>query len=169
MQYLWSPWRMAYLRNETPAGAGSSGTGCIFCDKPAEHQDAKNLIVHRGQLAYVILNLYPYNNGHMLIVPYQHTASLEALAAPALTELMRLSQQALAALRAMYAPQGFNLGMNLGAPAGAGIADHLHLHVVPRWAGDSNFMTTLAATRVIPEDLKDTYQLAVKHWPAEAA
>ena len=125
--------------------------------------------MHRGQLAYVILNLYPYNNGHMLIVPYQHTASLEALAAPELTELMRLSQQALAALRAMYAPQGFNLGMNLGAPAGAGIADHLHLHVVPRWAGDSNFMTTLAATRVIPEDLKDTYQLAVKYWPADAA
>lgn len=163
MQYLWSPWRMAYLRNETPAAAAGA---CIFCDKPAEHQDAKNLIVHRGQLAYVMLNLYPYNNGHMLIVPYQHVASLEELAAPALADLMLLSQQALAALRAMYAPQGFNLGMNIGTAAGAGIADHAHLHVVPRWAGDSNFMTTLASTRVIPEDLADTYRLAVKHWPA---
>ena len=163
MQHLWSPWRMAYLRNETPAG---NDGGCIFCDIPAQHQDAQNLVVHRAQLAYVILNLYPYNNGHMLIVPYAHAASLEGLPGPVLAELMLLGKQAMTALRAMYAPQAFNLGVNIGAAAGAGIADHVHMHVVPRWAGDSNFMTTLASTRVIPEDLAETYRLAVKHWPA---
>src|SRR5438093_11234860 len=131
MQHLWSPWRMAYLRNETPAG---NDGGCIFCYIPAQHQDAPNLVVHRGPLAYVILNLYPYNNGHMLIVPYEHAASLEGLSAPVLAELMLLGKQAMTALRAMYAPQAFNLGVNIGAAAGAGIADHVHMHVVPRWA-----------------------------------
>jgi ATP adenylyltransferase len=163
MQYLWSPWRMAYLRSETPSGNTS---GCIFCDKPNEHRDAENLIVHRGQLAYVILNRYPYNNGHMMVVPYQHVSTVEALNAPALAEIMLLAKQALTALRGMYAPQAFNLGVNIGSAAGAGIADHVHMHVVPRWAGDSNFMTTVANTRVIPEELADTYRLAVKHWPA---
>lgn len=162
MQYLWSPWRMAYLRSENPAG---SSAGCIFCDMAAEHRDAENLIVHRGPLAFVILNRYPYNNGHMMVVPYQHVSTLESLDAPALSELMLLAKQALAALRAMYQAQAFNLGVNIGTPAGAGIADHVHMHVVPRWAGDSNFMTTVAATRVIPEDLNETYQQALKHWP----
>jgi ATP adenylyltransferase len=162
MQYLWSPWRMAYLRSETPSGGS---TGCIFCDKPKEQKDAENLIVRRGQLAYVILNRYPYNNGHMMVVPYQHVASLEALDAPALAEIMLMAQQALTALRGMYSPQGFNLGVNIGTAAGAGIADHVHMHVVPRWAADSNFMTTVADTRVIPEDLQDTYRLALAHWP----
>jgi ATP adenylyltransferase len=163
MQYLWSPWRMAYLRNETPPG---NSAGCIFCDKPAENNDPDNLIVWRGRLAYVILNRYPYNNGHMMVVPYQHVATLEALDAPALGALMLLAKQALTALRGMYHPQAFNLGVNIGAAAGAGIAEHVHMHVVPRWAGDSNFMTTVAATRVIPEDLAETYRLAVQHWPA---
>jgi len=162
MQYLWSPWRMAYLRSETPS---SSSTGCIFCDKPNEHKDAENLIVQRGQLAYVILNRYPYNNGHMMVVPYQHVSSLEALDAAALAEIMLLAQQALMALRGMYSPQGFNLGVNIGSAAGAGIADHVHMHVVPRWGGDSNFMTTVANTRVIHEELQETYRLAVQHWP----
>jgi ATP adenylyltransferase len=164
MQYLWSPWRMAYLRSENLSG---SSAGCIFCDLPAEHRDAENLIVHRGQLAYVILNRYPYNNGHMLVVPYEHVATLEALDAPALAELMLLAKQSLADLRAMYNPQAFNLGVNIGGAAGAGIADHVHMHVVPRWAGDSNFMTTVSSTRVIPEDLNETYHWAIKHWPAE--
>jgi ATP adenylyltransferase len=163
MQYLWSPWRMAYLRNETSSG---SRTGCIFCDKPAEQRDPENLIVHRGQLAYVMLNRYPYNNGHMMVVPYQHVDTLEALDAPALSELMLTAKQALTALRGMYNPQAFNLGVNIGTAAGAGIADHVHMHVVPRWAGDSNFMTTVASTRVIPEDLDETYRRAVQHWPA---
>ncbi len=156
---------MSYLRSENPSGNQS---GCIFCQKPAEHQDAENLIVHRGQLAFVILNRYPYNNGHMMVVPYQHASTLEELDAPALSELMQLAIQALGVLRAMYQPQAFNLGVNIGAAAGAGIADHVHMHVVPRWAGDSNFMTTVAGTRVIPEDLNDTYQLALQHWPAGA-
>jgi ATP adenylyltransferase len=166
MQYLWSPWRMAYLRNETPSG---NSAGCIFCDKPAEHNDPENLIVRRGHLAYVILNRYPYNNGHLMVVPYQHVSTLEALGAPVLGELMLLAKQALTALRGMYHPQAFNLGVNIGTAAGAGIADHVHLHVVPRWAGDSNFMTTVASTRVIPEDLGETYRLAVQHWPAGEA
>ncbi len=165
MQHLWSPWRMTYLQNENPPGGG-----CIFCEKPAENRDADNLIVHRGRLAFVMLNLYPYNNGHMMVVPYQHTATLEALDAPVLAEIMLLAKQALAALREMYQPQAFNLGVNIGRAAGAGIADHVHMHVVPRWAGDSNFMTTVAATRVIPQDLHETYRLAVEHWPrADAA
>lgn len=156
---------MSYLRSENTSGNQS---GCIFCQKPAEHQDAENLIVHRGQLVYVILNRYPYNNGHMMVVPYQHASTLEELDAPALSELMQLAIQTLGVLRAMYQPQAFNLGVNIGAAAGAGIADHVHMHVVPRWAGDSNFMTTVAGTRVIPEDLNDTYQLALQHWPAGA-
>ena len=154
---------MAYLRSETPSGSQS---GCIFCDMPAEHRDAENLIVYRGQLVFVILNRYPYNNGHMMVVPYQHASTLEALDAPVLSELMLVATQALAVLRAMYQPQAFNLGVNIGTAAGAGIADHVHMHVVPRWAGDSNFMTTVAGTRVIPEDLNDTYQRALQHWPA---
>lgn len=166
MQYLWSPWRMAYLRSEIPSG---NRAGCIFCDKPIEHNDSENLIVRRGRLAYVILNRYPYNNGHMMAVPYQHVSTLEDLEALALSEMMLLAKQALAALRGMYHPQGFNLGVNIGTAAGAGIADHVHMHVVPRWAGDSNFMTTVASTRVIPEDLAETYRLAVQHWPAGEA
>jgi ATP adenylyltransferase len=165
MQYLWSPWRMAYLRSENPSG---SGTGCIFCDKPAENRDVDNLIVHRGGLAFVILNRYPYNNGHMMVVPYQHVDTIQALEQATLTELMLLASQALAALRGMYNPHGFNLGVNIGAAAGAGIAGHVHMHVVPRWAGDSNFMTTTALTRVIPEDLAETFRLARQHWPNAA-
>jgi ATP adenylyltransferase len=165
MEHLWSPWRMAYLRNEEasqPAGA----TGCIFCDLPAAGDDAASQIVQRGPRAYVVLNKYPYNNGHMLIVPYAHVPSLEHLDEPTLTELMRLTNQTLAALRQMYNPQAFNIGANIGAAAGAGIADHVHLHVVPRWAGDTNFMTSVNGVRVIPEDLQETYRLARANWPA---
>jgi ATP adenylyltransferase len=157
---------MAYLRGfESSPGP----TGCIFCDKPAEQADDQNLIVRRGRLAFVMLNRYPYNNGHMLVVPYAHVPSLEQLDAPTLAELMALTNQALAALRGMYNPQAFNLGANIGAAAGAGIAEHVHLHIVPRWAGDTNFMATVAGTRVIPEDLAETYRLAVQHWPAGQA
>jgi ATP adenylyltransferase len=156
---------MAYLRNEEAASTPGA-TGCIFCDLPAAGDDAASLIVHRGERAYVILNRYPYNNGHMLIVPFAHVPSLEQLDEPTLTELMRLTNQALAALRAMYNPQAFNIGANIGAAAGAGIADHVHLHVVPRWAGDTNFMTSVNGVRVIPEDLQETYRLAKAHWPA---
>ncbi len=164
MEHLWSPWRMAYLRSDE-ASKTPGATGCIFCDLPAAQDDAASLIVQRGERAFVILNKFPYNNGHLLIVPFAHVPSLEQLDEPTLTELMRLTNQALAALRKMYNPQGFNLGANIGAAAGAGIAEHVHLHVVPRWAGDTNFMTSVNNVRVIPEDLQDTYRLAKAHWP----
>ena len=164
MEHLWSPWRMAYLRNEADA---SEPAGCIFCDLPAQNDDAKTLIVQRGRLAYVILNRYPYNNGHLLVVPFEHVASLENLGPDTLGEMMALVNECLAALRAMYGAEDFNVGANIGAAAGAGIVGHVHLHVVPRWPGDTNFMTSLAATRVIPEDLQETYRLARAHWPAD--
>jgi ATP adenylyltransferase len=138
---------------------------CIFCDKPAEQQDEANLIVRRGEQAFVILNLYPYNNGHLMVVPYAHVASLEQLEAPTLTELMRLTQQSLAVLRAIYQPQAFNIGINIGTAAGAGIAEHVHMHIVPRWPGDTNYMTTVSGVRVIPEDLRETYRLLHQAWP----
>jgi ATP adenylyltransferase len=155
---------MTYLRGSDPAGLA----GCIFCAKPAEDADDENLIVRRGQHAFVMLNRYPYNNGHMMVVPYAHVPSFEQLDAASLAELMALTNQALAALRSMYHPQAFNIGANIGAAAGAGIAEHVHMHVVPRWSGDTNFMATVAATRVIPEDLAETYRLACQHWPAAA-
>ena len=161
MQHLWSPWRMDYLRtNNTDAGPG-----CIFCDLPAQAADEVNLIVHRGALAFVILNRFPYNNGHLMVVPFEHVPSFEQLEAAALAEIMALTNQALAALRRMYQPQAFNVGANIGAAAGAGIADHVHMHVVPRWVGDTNFMATVADTRVIPEHLAETYRLARANWP----
>jgi len=166
MEHLWSPWRMQYLRGQDiPATAPLGSRACIFCALPREDRDSENLIVRRGELAFVILNLYPYNNGHLMVVPYRHTPSLEQLDVPILTELMVLTTRALTALRAVYNPQAFNFGANIGAAAGAGIADHVHLHVVPRWAGDTNYMTTVAETRVIPEQLGDTYRALQQAWP----
>jgi ATP adenylyltransferase len=163
MEHLWSPWRMHYLQN---TNAETSG-GCIFCNKPAEGRDEQNLIVQRGQHGYVILNLFPYNNGHLMVVPYAHVPSPEQLETATLTEMMLLMTQGLAALRAMYSPQAFNVGMNIGGAAGAGIAEHVHLHAVPRWAGDTNFMTVTAGTRVLPEDLRDTWRRMRAAWPVQ--
>lgn len=165
MEHLWSPWRMNYLTGQAKAEDPPGPTGCIFCDKPAENRDDANLIVFRGENAFVLLNLYPYNNGHLMVVPYTHAPTLEVLDAPTLTEMMLLTNQALAALRALYNPQAFNIGMNIGSAAGAGIAEHVHLHVVPRWAGDTNFMTVTAGARVIPEDLRITQRRLVEAWP----
>jgi ATP adenylyltransferase len=159
MDHLWTPWRMAYLRGE-----GGNPEGCIFCDKAGGDDDA-NLVLHRGQRAYVMLNLFPYNNGHLMIAPYAHQASIETLDAETLGEVMALSQRAVRVLRQAYQPHGFNLGINIGAAAGAGVADHVHLHIVPRWAGDTNFMATLAATRVIPEWVQETYRRLKAIWP----
>lgn len=156
---------MDYLRRAGPM-SDSIAAGCIFCNLPAANDDPASLIIQRGQRAYVILNRFPYNNGHMMVVPFQHVPSFEALDDATLAEIMQLTNQALAALRSMYNPQAFNLGANIGAAAGAGIADHVHMHVVPRWAADTNFMTAVADTRVIPEDLQETYRLARAHWPA---
>jgi len=159
---------MTYLQSNDNASAATGrlrGGGCIFCDKPSENHDAENLIVQRGQTAYVILNLYPYNNGHLMVVPYAHVPSPEQLEAVTLTEIMALMNQGITVLRTLYSPQAFNVGMNIGMAAGAGIAGHVHLHVVPRWAGDTNFMTVAAETRVIPEDLTTTWQRMKNAWP----
>jgi len=149
MERLWAPWRMAYLEIKKPEG-------CIFCAKPGE-EDREALILHRGEHAFILLNAFPYNNGHLMVAPYRHTADLESLSAEESREMMELCQLGLGALRRAYHPDGCNLGMNLGTVAGAGIADHLHLHLVPRWNGDTNFMPVVAETKVLPDSLQNTY------------
>jgi len=143
---------MPYLRGDEPLPEG-----CLFCVKPRS-QDAEAHILYRGQHCYVILNRFPYNNGHLMVVPYAHVASLEDLDTETMVELMALTQLSLRVLREAYDPQGFNIGINVGGVAGAGVADHIHLHVVPRWSGDTNYMTVVAETRVIPEWLDQTYR-----------
>src|SRR5579864_1378928 len=159
MDYLWSPWRYRYVTQAEPSA------GCIFCLKARENRDAENYIVYRGSLNFVLLNLYPYTNGHLMIAPYQHVATMEDTPEVTLAEMMRLARRAEANLRAAYRPDGLNIGMNIGASAGAGIAGHIHLHVLPRWTADANFMTTVGETRVLPEDLAVTYgKLARLSW-----
>ena len=151
MDRLWSPWRYKYVSKSLPEG------GCIFCLKASEDRDEENLLLHRGKHNFVLLNLFPYTNGHLMIAPYAHAATLNEAPAEALTEMIELAREAERRLMAAYKAPGMNLGMNVGEAAGAGIAGHIHLHVLPRWAADSNFMTTIAETRVIPEDLHDTW------------
>jgi ATP adenylyltransferase len=150
VERLWSPWRLAYVTGAT----GDAPTGCIFCNTSEPGRD--QLVIARGAGCYVVLNLYPYNNGHLMIVPDRHVASLAALAPEELSEMMRLTRDAEIVLNEAYIPQGINVGINLGRAAGAGVADHLHIHVVPRWAGDTNFMTVVGEVRVLPEDLAAT-------------
>jgi ATP adenylyltransferase len=154
MDYLWTPWRYAYIRD----AAGKEETGCIFCEFPRAGDDARHLIVYRGEHCYLILNAYPYTSGHVMIVPYEHVAELGRLSAGAAGEMMALSQRVEQALREVYRPDGINLGMNIGKAAGAGIAGHIHMHALPRWTADSNFMTVIGETRVLPEDLATTYR-----------
>jgi ATP adenylyltransferase len=158
MDYLWSPWRYQYVSAAGPADE------CVFCDKAASHDDEANFVVYRGRLNFVLLNLYPYTTGHLMITPYNHVASLAEAGAGVLAEMMELTRAAEERLRAVYNPRGLNIGMNLGECAGAGIAGHIHMHVVPRWPADANFMTTIGETRVLPEDLKSTYDKLVKVW-----
>ncbi len=152
MDYLWTPWRYRYI-----VKAGNI-PGCVFCDLPAANRDEETLIVFRGVKNFIILNRYPYTSGHVMIVPYTHTADFARLPAETTSEMMALAQRVQMALETVYHPQGFNLGMNLGRSAGAGIADHLHMHLLPRWQGDTNFMTTVSETRLEPEELSTTYQ-----------
>lgn len=160
MDHLYTPWRMAYIRGEK---AGDEG--CVFC---AAHglDDAGALIVARGANHYVILNRFPYNAGHLMIVPYAHVASQESLEADALLELMTMTNRAMAALRTVYQPAAFNLGANIGQAAGAGIAAHYHFHIVPRWPGDANFMTVVGETRVLPDTLEHTHAALQAAWAA---
>lgn len=154
---------MPYLRGEV-----EKQPGCVFCTK-IDADDAAEYVVARSEHVFVTLNTYPYNNGHLLIVPYAHVASVEDLPPEALLDLMRTLNKAIAALRRVYHPQAFNIGANIGAAAGAGIADHFHVHVVPRWGGDTNFMTVTAGTRVIPDLLDGTYRDLRAAWEAPAA
>ncbi|MDP9406112.1 MAG: HIT domain-containing protein [Actinomycetota bacterium] len=154
LQRLWTPWRMGYIK-----GAKPGFEGCPFCVLPARgaEADAESLILHRGDHAFVILNAYPYNPGHLMAVPYRHVAGLDEVTPDELHEMADLCQRAVRALKAASGPHAFNVGINVGGLAGAGIADHLHQHVVPRWGGDTNFMPVVGQTRVLPELLEETY------------
>ena len=152
MDHLWSPWRYSYVSKAEPAGV------CLFCQKSSERKDEENFIVHRGQGNFIILNLYPYTTGHVMIAPYAHVATIEETPEATLVEMILLARQAEKHLRAIYRPQGLNVGMNVGECAGAGVAGHIHLHVLPRWPGDVNFMTATGETRVLPEDLGLTFE-----------
>lgn len=132
--------------------------GCIFCDRIAEDKDRENLVIYRGERCFIILNLFPYTSGHLMVAPYQHAGSIEQLDTETLTEMMTLAKRAARALREAFNPEGFNIGINIARVAGAGITDHVHMHVVPRWAGDSNFMQVTAETRVLPLDLDGVWQ-----------
>ena len=153
MKQLWAPWRMDYIQGEPPAD------GCIFClgDKAAE--DTERLVLARGELACVLMNRFPYSNGHLLISPYRHTADLDSLTDAELLEMHALLRRSRRVLAAQVGAQGYNVGLNLGQVAGAGVTDHLHLHIVPRWSGDTNFMPVFAEVRVIPQHLETTYRL----------
>jgi ATP adenylyltransferase len=158
MDYLWSPWRYRYVTTAEQA------SGCIFCELPAQHRDCENGIVHRGRFNFVILNRYPYTSGHLMVVPYEHAADLESVAENALLEMILLARQAEIHLRANYHPDGLNMGVNIGKAGGAGVPGHLHMHVLPRWVADANFMTTVGETRVLPEDLSMTYEKLSRAW-----
>jgi ATP adenylyltransferase len=164
-QRLWTPHRMAYIRGEgKPADEGD----CPFCRVPGL-PDEDGLVVARGRLTYVVLNLYPYNSGHLMVVPYRHVADYTELTVPECAELAAFTQQAIRAIRRVSGAHGFNIGMNLGTVAGAGIAAHLHQHVVPRWGGDTNFMPVVGQTKVLPQLLADTRTLLSDAWPEHPA
>ena len=154
MDYLWTPWRYQYMAQVTQGNQPE----CVFCDAVERNQDEETLIVHRGKKAFLILNRFPYTSGHVMMVPYAHVAELHLCEPGALQEIMELAQKVEGIFRKDYKPDGMNLGMNLGRAAGAGVAGHLHLHMLPRWIGDSNFMTVTGETRVQPEELQTTYE-----------
>jgi len=154
---LWSPWRNEYVAAGN--SADSVPRACIFCQIQSDPgKDEQNFVLHRARYNFVVLNIHPYITGHLMIVPYEHIGELDASAKETSDELMDLTKRSQNALRAAYQPAGFNIGMNLGCAAGAGIADHIHVHIMPRWIGDTNFMTSVAATRVLPEELSTTYR-----------
>jgi ATP adenylyltransferase len=156
---LWAPWRLEYVQH------AEEQEGCVFC-RAADGDDEEQLVVHRCGRSFVLLNRFPYASGHLMVAPYRHGSSFDDLAPDEALELHRLAVEAIGALRAVYAPQGFNIGWNLGRIAGAGIVDHGHVHVVPRWGGDTNFMPVLADVRVLPEHLVESRRRLADAWPA---
>jgi ATP adenylyltransferase len=153
MERLWRPWRLAYVSDIESARDDK----CIFCTKPAGDDDRAELILHRGETAYIIMNLYPYNTGHVMVAPYRHVGAIEELTETEARELMDLTTLAVETIKEEMRPQGFNLGMNLGSAAGAGFAEHLHMHIVPRWHGDTNFMPVVGKSKVMPETVEGSY------------
>jgi ATP adenylyltransferase len=149
-QRLWAPWRLEYIK-------GTKTGECIFCTKPALGDDDEALIPYRGKRCFVILNAFPYNNGHLMVAPYEHGGELEAVDDETSLELVQLTKRCMRALSCAYGPEGFNVGLNQGTIAGAGMADHVHFHIVPRWGGDTNYMPVIADTRVLPQSLVDSY------------
>jgi ATP adenylyltransferase len=152
MEQIWAPWRMQYIRMEKPEG-------CILCENPSEQNDEKNFILYRGKKNYVMLNTYPYNPGHLLIASYRHVSGLDDLTKEEAAEHIEIIKKCIKILKHTFNPAGFNLGVNMGRVAGAGIADHIHSHIVPRWQGDTNFMPVVGCARVIPEAVADTYDI----------
>jgi ATP adenylyltransferase len=157
---LWTPHRMAYVRD----AVGVEEDACPFCTIPAAGRDEELLVVHRGEHTYAVLNLHPYNPGHLMVLPYRHVADLEELTDLESRELMALTQQAIRVIRSVSQPHAFNVGLNLGGPAGGSLADHLHQHVVPRWGGDANFITVIGGTKVLPQLLRETRDLLAGAW-----
>jgi ATP adenylyltransferase len=158
MQTIWAPWRMEYILS-------AKRVGCIFCEKSQQiTNDHENFVLYRGQWAFALMNLYPYNNGHIMIAPYVHVPSLTALTDQQISDLFALTRRCEQVLGQAIRPEGFNIGLNLGKAAGAGIDDHLHVHIVPRWNGDTNYMTTISNSRVIPQQLEDTYRLLMPYF-----
>ena len=151
MDRIWAPWRIQYIQMEKP-------DGCILCDKPGEEGDDDNYILYRGKLNFVIMNCYPYNPGHLMVAPYRHVAGIDGLENNERVEHFEIVSRAIGVLRQAFNPQGFNVGANMGKVAGAGIDDHMHTHIVPRWQGDTNFMPVLTGVRVVPQALADTYE-----------
>jgi ATP adenylyltransferase len=150
MKALWAPWRMEYI-------LGKKEPECIFCSYPKKNKDRESLILYRSSHNFVMMNKYPYNNGHLMVVPYIHTSTIDNLADEILLDFMKATQYSLKCLKEAFRPEGFNIGINIGAVAGAGIEEHVHLHMVPRWAGDTNFMSVLGEIRVVPEHIMETY------------
>ena len=164
MEHIFAPWRMQYILSNSD-DSPSKGSGCIFCDFPKENNDEQRLIIHRGALCFVIMNAFPYNPGHLMVVPYRHTADFLSLTKDETSEMMSLCQTAHSVLTNLMKPHGFNIGMNIGKTAGAGIDQHLHMHIVPRWDGDTNFMPVLGEVRVVSEALSSTWKRISEVWP----
>ncbi|MEN2974479.1 MAG: HIT domain-containing protein [Candidatus Caldarchaeales archaeon] len=161
MKIIWAPWRMRYIKEHLKE---KREKGCVFCIESEEYRDRENLILYRGDKCFIILNKYPYTSGHLMIAPYRHTGDLESLDEEELCELMNLAVISIRALKREYNPSGLNIGLNIGEAAGAGIEGHIHLHVVPRWVGDTNFMTVISGTKIIPELPEETYERLIKYF-----